>query len=215
MLEMNPDIPKDPEKVDRIMTAAVQIFAANGYAQAKTEAIAKSADVSKGIVFRYFGDKAHLYLAAVKYVIDKLTQLADFTVWTDAKDLSDMIQRAVRYKIELQLKYPDEFRLSIQSFGEISALPQSIQPAIRECWQQQTSMSMTKLEKPVLARMKIRPGVDEKVLEKLMTAIADQVFSEAQVFMRQHPDAKIEDFEPIIQQIQSEYEILEHGFSAE
>ncbi|WP_054655335.1 TetR/AcrR family transcriptional regulator [Secundilactobacillus silagei] len=63
MLELNPDIPKDPDKVDRIMKSATRIFAKNGYLQAKTADIAKDAEVSKGIVFRYFGDKGHLYLA--------------------------------------------------------------------------------------------------------------------------------------------------------
>lgn len=214
MVEMNPDIPKDPKKVERILVSATKIFAKNGYLQAKTADIAKTAEVSKGIVFRYFGDKGHLYLATVTDVIKRLTDQADFSVWTDAKDLGDMIERAVRYKIELQLEYPDEFRLSVQSFGEMNVLPAEIQPAIRALWQQQTATSLTTLEEPVLDRMKLRPGVDKTILKKLLSAIGTTVFSDAEAFMRQHPDAKIEDFEPIIKQIQAEYEILEYGFAA-
>ena len=214
MFEMNPDVPKDPEKVERILVSATKIFAKNGYLQAKTADIAKKAEVSKGIVFRYFGDKGHLYLATVTDVIKRLTDQADFSVWTDAKDLGDMIERAVRYKIELQLEYPDEFRLSVQSFGEMNVLPAEIQPAMRALWQQQTTTSLTTLEEPVLDRMKLRPGVDKTILKKLLNAIGTTVFTDAEAFMRQHPDAKIEDFEPIIKQIQAEYEILEHGFAA-
>lgn len=215
MLEMNPEIPKDPEKVNRIMASATKIFARNGYLQAKTADIAKAAEVSKGIVFRYFGDKGHLYLATVTYVIDLLTDRADFTVWTDAKDLGDMIERAVRYKIELQLQYPDEFKLSVQSFGEMNVLPEEIRPQISELWQKQTTTSIAMLEEPVLARMKLRPGVDKTILKKLLSSIGNSVFAEAEVFMKAHPDAKIEDFEPIISDIKAEYEILEHGFAAE
>ncbi|WP_203650285.1 TetR/AcrR family transcriptional regulator [Secundilactobacillus yichangensis] len=214
MLELNPDIPKDPEKVDRIMASATRIFAKHGYLQAKTADIAKDADVSKGIVFRYFGDKGHLYLATVSYVIEMLTERADFTVWTDAKDLGDMIERAVRYKIQLQLEYPDEFRLSIQSFGEMNVLPEEIRPEMGALWQKQTMTSLTTLEEPVLDRMKLRPGVDKTTLKKLLNAIGTTVFSEAETFMKAHPDATIEDFEPIIKDIQAEYEILEHGFEA-
>ncbi|MCH5461921.1 TetR/AcrR family transcriptional regulator [Lactobacillus sp. LC28-10] len=213
MLEMNPEIPKDPEKIDRIMASATKIFANNGYLQAKTADIAKDADVSKGIVFRYFGDKGHLYLATVTYVIDLLTKRADFTVWTDAKDLGDMIERAVRYKIELQLQYPDEFKLSVQSFGEMNVLPEDIRPQISELWQKQTTTSIAMLEEPVLDRMKLRPGVDKTILKKLLGSIGNSVFVEAEAFMKKHPDAKIEDFEPIINEIQAEYEILEHGFA--
>lgn len=215
MLEVNPDIPKDPEKVSRIMTSATQIFAEHGYLQAKTADIAKDAEVSKGIVFRYFGDKGHLYLATVMYVIEMLTERADFTVWTDAKDLGDMIERAVRYKIQLQLEYPAEFRLSIQSFGEMNVLPEEIRPAMSALWQKQTTTSLATLEEPVLERMELRPGVDKAVLKKLLNAIGTTVFTEAEEFMKQYPDAKIEDFEPIINEIRAEYEILEHGFEAE
>ncbi|GAX03710.1 TetR family transcriptional regulator [Secundilactobacillus pentosiphilus] len=215
MLELNPDIPKDPEKVSRIMASATKIFAEHGYLQAKTADIAKAAEVSKGIVFRYFGDKGHLYLATVTYVIEMLTERADFTVWTDAKDLGDMIERAVRYKIQLQLEYPAEFRLSIQSFGEMNVLPEDIRPAMSDLWQKQTTTSLATLEEPVLDRMKLRPGVDKAVLKKLLNAIGTTVFTEAEGFMKQHPDAKIEDFEPIINEIRAEYEILEHGFEAE
>ncbi|GAX04932.1 TetR family transcriptional regulator [Secundilactobacillus pentosiphilus] len=215
MLELNPDIPKDPEKVSRIMASATKIFAEHGYLQAKTADIARAAEVSKGIVFRYFGDKGHLYLATVTYVIEMLTERADFTVWTDAKDLGDMIERAVRYKIQLQLEYPAEFRLSIQSFGEMNVLPEEIRPAMSALWQKQTTTSLATLEEPVLDRMKLRPGVDKAVLKKLLNAIGTSVFTEAEGFMKQYPDAKIEDFEPIINEIREEYEILEHGFEAE
>ena len=127
MLSVRPDVPKDPAKVSRIMQSATHIFALEGYQQAKTADIAKAADVSKGIVFRYFGDKGHLFLATVQYVIERLTDVADFKVWQDAQDLSDMISRALRYKISLQLEYPDEFRLSLRSFSEMSVLPDDVQ----------------------------------------------------------------------------------------
>jgi Transcriptional regulator len=48
MVEMNPDIPKDPKKVERILVSATKIFAKNGYLQAKTADIAKNAEVYKG-----------------------------------------------------------------------------------------------------------------------------------------------------------------------
>lgn len=214
MLEMNPEIPKDPEKVNRIMASATKIFARNGYLQAKTADIAKAAEVSKGIVFRYFGDKGHLYLATVTYVIEMLIETADFTVWTDANDLGEMIERAVRYKIELQLQYPDEFKLSVQSFGEMNVLPEGIRPQMSELWQKQTAASLAMLEEPVLNRMKLRSGVDKTIVKKLLSAIGSSVFADAERFMKAHPDAKIEDFEPIISDIKAEYEILEHGFEA-
>ncbi|MDV2912122.1 TetR/AcrR family transcriptional regulator [Pediococcus acidilactici] len=212
MLSVRPDVPKDPAKVSRIMQSATHIFALEGYQQAKTADIAKAADVSKGIVFRYFGDKGHLFLATVQYVIERLTDVADFKVWQDAQDLSDMISRALRYKISLQLEYPDEFRLSIRSFSEMSVLPDDVQAEMAQYWQTQTTMSVDLLEKPVLDRMPIRDDIDQADLQRLLNAVTNQVFADSQKFMTEHLEADIEDFEPFIQQIRSEYRILEHGF---
>ena len=212
MLSVRPDVPKDPAKVSRIMQSATHIFALEGYQQAKTADIAKAADVSKGIVFRYFGDKGHLFLATVQYVIERLTDVADFKVWQDAQDLSDMISRALRYKISLQLEYPDEFRLSIRSFSEMSVLPDDVQAEMAQYWQTQTTMSVDLLEKPVLDRMPIRDDIDQADLQRLLNAVTNQVFADSQKFMTEHPAADIEDLEPFIQQIRSEYRILEHGF---
>lgn len=212
MLSVRPDVPKDPAKVSRIMQSATHIFALEGYQQAKTADIAKAADVSKGIVFRYFGDKGHLFLATVQYVIERLTDVADFKVWQDAQDLSDMISRALRYKISLQLEYPDEFRLSIRSFSEMSVLPDDVQAEMAQYWQTQPTMSVDLLEKPVLDRMPIRDDIDQADLQRLLNAVTNQVFADSQKFMTEYPEADIEDFEPFIQQIRSEYRILEHGF---
>ena len=71
MLSVRPDVPKDPAKVSRIMQSATHIFALEGYQQAKTADIAKAADVSKGIVFRYGCEKGHMFLATVQYVIER------------------------------------------------------------------------------------------------------------------------------------------------
>ena len=212
MIELNPDIPKDPDKVDRIMKSATRIFAKNGYLQAKTADIAKDAEVSKGIVFRYFGDKGHLYLATVEYVYERLTDVADLSVWTDAKDLGDMIERAVRYKIQMQLDYPAEFKVSVQSFSDMKLLPADVQPEMAEFWKKRTAQSTATLEQPVLDRMHVRAGVDKKVLAKLLNSVGEAVFADAEVFMQKHPNAQIEDFEPIIEQIRSEFDIIEHGF---
>jgi AcrR family transcriptional regulator len=49
---------------ERIVTVAMEQFAANGYEGTRADAIAAAAGVSKGAVFGYFGSKAGLFLAA-------------------------------------------------------------------------------------------------------------------------------------------------------
>lgn len=49
------------EKQDRIMNAAISVFATQGYAHASTDEIVKRAGISKGLLFHYFISKQGLY----------------------------------------------------------------------------------------------------------------------------------------------------------
>ncbi|MCR4788599.1 MAG: TetR/AcrR family transcriptional regulator [Lachnospiraceae bacterium] len=49
------------EKQDRMINAALKVFAKNGYAHASTDDIVKEAGISKGLLFHYFINKIGLY----------------------------------------------------------------------------------------------------------------------------------------------------------
>ncbi|MBO7333663.1 MAG: TetR/AcrR family transcriptional regulator [Lachnospiraceae bacterium] len=49
------------EKQDRMINAALKIFALNGYTHASTDDIVKEAHISKGLLFHYFESKIGVY----------------------------------------------------------------------------------------------------------------------------------------------------------
>ncbi len=49
------------DKQDRIMNAALKVFSKSNYKHASTDVIIKEADISKGLLFHYFTNKAGLY----------------------------------------------------------------------------------------------------------------------------------------------------------
>ena len=55
------------EKQDRIINAALKIFAENGYRRASTDEIITEAGISKGLLFHYFGSKINLYAFLFDY----------------------------------------------------------------------------------------------------------------------------------------------------
>ena len=53
---------RNPERTrERILSAALQEFAANGFAGARVDAIARGAAINKRMLYHYFGDKEHLF----------------------------------------------------------------------------------------------------------------------------------------------------------
>lgn len=66
------------EKQDRMINAALKIFALQGYRHASTDDIVKEASISKGLLFHYFGSKQGLY----RFVYDYSTKFMNLELRT-------------------------------------------------------------------------------------------------------------------------------------
>jgi len=53
---------KRNETVDKLLQAAIELFATNGFAGTRVEEITERADVSKGTFFNYFPSKEHILM---------------------------------------------------------------------------------------------------------------------------------------------------------
>ena len=66
------------DKKQRIVLAAIELFAKKGYANTATSEIAKEAGVAEGTIFRHFGTKENLLLAIlIPFIKHSLPQMAD------------------------------------------------------------------------------------------------------------------------------------------
>jgi TetR/AcrR family transcriptional repressor of mexJK operon len=75
-----PGRPKDLEKRAAILSAAKQLFAAQGFEGTSMDAVAKVAGVSKLTVYSHFGDKDALFKAAVEAKCEEQMPAAMFRV---------------------------------------------------------------------------------------------------------------------------------------
>jgi len=62
-------------KQEKILDAALELFASKGYASTPTSMIAKKAGVSEGLIFRHFENKQGLLNALMKEAEERLGQL--------------------------------------------------------------------------------------------------------------------------------------------
>ncbi len=63
------------EKQEKILQAALQLFAKEGYNATSTSKVAKAAGVSEGLIFRHFGNKEGLLEAVLGIGTDKLNKI--------------------------------------------------------------------------------------------------------------------------------------------
>ncbi len=68
--------PESPEPIDcRILTAALDLFVANGYHNVSVHEIQKTADVSIGSIYNHFGGKDGIAKALYDHVINEIDEL--------------------------------------------------------------------------------------------------------------------------------------------
>lgn len=94
---------RKPEELhEKLVDAAVEEFARNGYAGARTAAIAQRAGVVEPLLFKYFGSKANLFQRAIFENLDRhYTRFVKEHVF-DQDDPSKWAEQAIEYIGEQQ-----------------------------------------------------------------------------------------------------------------
>lgn len=95
---------RDPRRTrERILSAALKEFAANGFAGARVDAIARRASINKRMLYHYFGNKKHLFREVLRL------KMAERQVWVEA--LSGDPAESLTFWFEATCKDADWVRL--------------------------------------------------------------------------------------------------------
>jgi AcrR family transcriptional regulator len=95
---------RNPERTrERILSAALQEFAANGFAGARVDAIARRAAINKRMLYHYFGDKEGLFRAVLR------RKIAERQAW--AESLSGDPAESLTFWFEATCRDADWVRL--------------------------------------------------------------------------------------------------------
>lgn len=207
-------VPKDPAKVERIMQAAMHAFAAHGYRDAKTDAIASVAAVSKGLIFHYYGSKQGLYMATVQTATDTIITTINQQIFDVPDDLVTLMVRSAQYKAAFGKDHPDEMKVMIEAYGALERLPAKIQAQIKVLYTKAMAISREMIGR-VLDKMPLRKDIDREVTIALIMGVYNQIFMEFQAYMRENNDVQsMDDVEWVVSRAKAYMGILEHGFVA-
>lgn len=94
------------EKQDRMINAALKVFAIQGYRHGSTETIVREAAVSKGLLFHYFGNKVGVYQFIYDYSVRYMTLELRSTVDAKESDMFTVIKQVERARMHAMRGYP-------------------------------------------------------------------------------------------------------------
>ncbi len=149
------DAPKDDPRA-RILDAAEEAFAAEGFARASTNAICEAAGVSKGLVFHYFESKAGLYLAALDRASAALKARMESYGGDSPRDFFAAMTDATMAKLRASLELPAAYSLVYDAYVNT---PREAAPEIRARLAAAFADSRARLGQS-LGPEAFRPGVD-------------------------------------------------------
>lgn len=94
------------EKQDRMINAALKIFALQGYRHASTDDIVREAAISKGLLFHYFGNKLGVYKFVYDYSVRYINLELKTLVNPQERDLFEVLKQMECARMHAMRGYP-------------------------------------------------------------------------------------------------------------
>lgn len=151
------------EKQDRMINAALKVFAMHGYKHASTDDIVKEAEISKGLLFHYFESKLgvyeFVYEYSVRYMVIELSTIVSRTE-TNLFEAMRQIEFA-RMNVTKGYPYMQQFlnRCQSENVGEALLATESKRAILEKEYKRIESQ---------IAYGEFPAGVDGKKIHKMM-----------------------------------------------
>lgn len=97
------------EKQDRMVNAALKIFALNGYQHASTDDIVKEARISKGLLFHYFDSKIGVYSFIYDYAVRYISLELSSAIDPSETSFFEILRQMEAAKMQVLKSYPYMF----------------------------------------------------------------------------------------------------------
>lgn len=109
------------EKRQAIINAALREFSLNNYATASTNKIVSNANISKGILYHYFGSKKNLYLFLYDYTTTKFSEALNRQIDLAEPDIFKRYEQIMKIKVDLMKQYHALFDFLKKAYAETSS----------------------------------------------------------------------------------------------
>lgn len=157
-----------PEKQQRIIRAAYEVFSQNSYRKAPMSEIADRGEISKALLFHYFRNKMDLYLYLWNYAIEMTRQSTAVYRVLETDDFFEMLKRSLAAKCALMRKYPHIYAFALNAYYE--KVPE-IEEAVQKSYTDVSRISEQKVFDKI-DRSVFRTDIDLKMMyEEIFYAI--------------------------------------------
>jgi TetR/AcrR family transcriptional regulator len=195
------------EKREKILQAAIREFAEKGYEKASTNRIVQNADISKGLLFHYFGNKKNLFLATFDHCMHKVVKAVLPETAKLSRDLFERLLEMGRVKFQLFLKHPLEYQFFMEAFNDV---PPDVADEVRKRHERMADRSLPQaLDGLDVSRFRedVDPGKAIPLILTALEAVGQQWIKRLQA----EPDRGLALLPELMKEMEELVEILKHG----
>lgn len=196
------------EKKKRIIDAALEEFAINGYEKASTNSIVKKAEISKGILFHYFVSKKNLFLYvfdyAVNYLLDKY--YANMDEWPS--DPFDRLIWLSSLKVKMYFDVPLMYKMAYNAMVNV---PAGLEKNISEKYGMYYSKFMPEFFKGIDTSKFRKDITNEKAIEVIMLCLDGLTNKYIKLYKDKPLEEILNNIEPLMKEFNEYIEILKYG----
>ncbi len=149
-------------KQDKMINAALHLFAENGYKHASTDDIVREAGISKGLLFHYFINKQGLYSFLMDYSVRYLLYEYDRMVG-DETDYFEYYNKLESARLNVLHNYPYMYKFINRSMTETDPDIRAVSADALERYKNTLDGYQNKLTPPAL-----RSGITQNQLQTLL-----------------------------------------------
>lgn len=153
-----------PERRDAILQAGIDVFSQHAYADASTDAITKSAGISKGLLFHYFGSKKAFYLFCLQSALGRLTATPPSPA---QKDFFGILFFVMDEKMRLCRDFPKEMLLLNLSARDAAAEVSAEKQALYSQYLAKSSAASHEVLSRAMAALPLKDPDDARVFDAL------------------------------------------------
>lgn len=156
------------KKKKKIIDICIEEFGNNGYISTSTNTIVKKADISKGTLFNYFGNKKNLFLYVLDYITDYYVNYMIKEMKVNDPDFFKRILDWSELKLRISCENPDVYKFFVISYTNV---PDELKDDIKKRYEKLYAKGLF-LTFDGLDISKFRDDVDkQKSLELILMAL--------------------------------------------
>lgn len=195
------------EKRTRIIRACLREFAEKGYEHASTNEMIKQAEISKGLLFHYFGSKKRLFLYLVDQALEALLEEYRRYQLSLSTDIFERLKEIGVVKLRISLAYPQMSKLLVDAF---LTAPKDIQQA---CQAKQEKL-YAELVPAIFAEIdnsKFRPEVNPAKATEVLNLFLEALEHKYRTAYRGREQDLLSEMETVMAEYEEYLQILKYG----